>query len=40
MFVIARSIVADAPSPIAITQITAPPPMMTPSVVRPVRSVF
>src|SRR5207237_6603609 len=40
IFVIARSTLAEAPSPMAMTQITAPTPMMIPSIVRPVRSLF
>ena len=40
ILVIARSTLADAPSPIATTQITAPTPMMMPSIVNPVRSLF
>src|SRR5215831_514780 len=40
MLAIARSIVADAPSPIATTQMTALTPMMMPSEVRLERSLF
>jgi hypothetical protein len=40
MLAIARSMVADAPSPIAPTQITALTPMMMPREVRPERSLF
>src|SRR6266487_4357931 len=40
MLVIARSTLACAPSPIATTQMTAPTPMMMPSIVKAVRSMF
>jgi hypothetical protein len=40
MFVIARATLAEAPSPIAITQMTAPTPMMIPSMVKAVRILF
>src|SRR5438874_1732989 len=40
MFVIARSTLACAPSPIATTQMTAPTPMMMPNIVSAVRMTF